>query len=315
MPPFGSVVGREYEADTVAGYLFGFNGKENDEESGTQDYGMRIYNPSLGRFLSVDPLTRSYAMLTPYQFASNTPLAAIDLDGLEAFILVETTIRTSRGNKITSSAYYKEVYKDYRANKDDPNSDFTCLILKNVGDISQLSQPDLSKIAERNKRQIQFVNTTANSLRKAMAATQQFCATNVGVQQNSINIGFSNTVTFDYKDGQTEKSVKSKFESSESTLTEIDNMAAILVNNPNAKIDIMGMASKTGILDNNKIAKNRAEAGKAYLMSYIKENYKGATIDESRINISSDLSNKTSSQKNKAAKDKSNQGIKFTVRT
>jgi hypothetical protein len=33
--------------------------------------------------LSVDPLTKSYPMLTPYQFAGNMPIAFIDLDGLE----------------------------------------------------------------------------------------------------------------------------------------------------------------------------------------------------------------------------------------
>jgi RHS repeat-associated protein len=47
------------------------------------DYGFRIYDPRLGRFLSVDPLTKSYPMLTPYQFASNRPIDGIDLDGLE----------------------------------------------------------------------------------------------------------------------------------------------------------------------------------------------------------------------------------------
>ena len=46
---------------------------------------IRIYNPSIGKFLSVDPLTKSYPMLTPYQFASNTPIQAIDVDGLEAY--------------------------------------------------------------------------------------------------------------------------------------------------------------------------------------------------------------------------------------
>lgn len=52
--------------------------------SGNQyDYGFRIYNPRLGRFLSVDPLTKSFPMLTPYQFASNRPIDGIDLDGLE----------------------------------------------------------------------------------------------------------------------------------------------------------------------------------------------------------------------------------------
>ncbi len=72
-----------------AGYKFGFNGKENDREEWgqqlVQDYGFRLYNPAIGKFLSVDQLTRSYPMLTPYQFASNTPIMAIDLDGLEAY--------------------------------------------------------------------------------------------------------------------------------------------------------------------------------------------------------------------------------------
>lgn len=45
---------------------------------------MRIYDPRLGRFLSVDPIAKNFSMLTPYQFAANTPIRAIDLDGLEA---------------------------------------------------------------------------------------------------------------------------------------------------------------------------------------------------------------------------------------
>ncbi len=76
--------GRSYTAGDECGYRFGFNGKETDNESGLQDYGMRIYNPGLVKFLSVDPMTKKYPMLTPYQFASNTPIQAIDLDGAEA---------------------------------------------------------------------------------------------------------------------------------------------------------------------------------------------------------------------------------------
>lgn len=76
--------GRTYNG---ANYRYGFNGKENDNEvKGTgdqQDYGMRIYNPRLGRFLSVDLITAKYPELTPYQFASNDPISNIDLDGLE----------------------------------------------------------------------------------------------------------------------------------------------------------------------------------------------------------------------------------------
>ena len=54
--------GRRYSAGSQ--YRYGFNGKENDNEvkgeGNQQDYGMRIYDPRLGRFLSVDPLARDY---------------------------------------------------------------------------------------------------------------------------------------------------------------------------------------------------------------------------------------------------------------
>jgi RHS repeat-associated protein len=86
--PFGmSMPGRKYSAGY--GYRYGFNGKENDNEvkgeGNQQDYGMRISDPRLGRFLSVDPIAALYPMLTPYQFASNRPIDGIDLDGKEFF--------------------------------------------------------------------------------------------------------------------------------------------------------------------------------------------------------------------------------------
>ena len=81
--------GRSYSSGSL--YRYGFNGKENDNEvKGTgnqQDYGMRVYDPRLGKFLSIDPLTKAYPELTPYQFASNTPIQAIDLDGLEKYVV------------------------------------------------------------------------------------------------------------------------------------------------------------------------------------------------------------------------------------
>ena len=79
--PYGmSMPGR---SDIVEDYRFDFNGMETDGEWGIQDYGERMYNGRVGRFLSVDPLAAEYAHLTPYQFASNMPLTFIDLDGLE----------------------------------------------------------------------------------------------------------------------------------------------------------------------------------------------------------------------------------------
>jgi RHS repeat-associated protein len=76
--------GRSFNAGN---YRYGFNGKENDNEvqgeGNQQDYGMRIYDTRVGRFLSVDPIASDYSELTPYQFGSNRPVDGIDQDGLE----------------------------------------------------------------------------------------------------------------------------------------------------------------------------------------------------------------------------------------
>ncbi|MBL7801494.1 MAG: RHS repeat-associated core domain-containing protein [Chitinophagales bacterium] len=88
--PFGMLMpGRSYSSTA---YKYGFNGKEKDDEvSGTgctYDYGFRIYDSRLARFKSVDPLTKSYPWYTPYQFAGNMPIGAIDLDGLEEKVVI-----------------------------------------------------------------------------------------------------------------------------------------------------------------------------------------------------------------------------------
>jgi len=81
---------RSYNATTAANYRYGFNGKEQDPEvkgAGDQyDYGMRMYDPRVGRFLSTDPLTKQYPWYTPYQFSGNTSIAGKDRDGEETMI-------------------------------------------------------------------------------------------------------------------------------------------------------------------------------------------------------------------------------------
>ncbi len=56
--------GRGFNASAMD---YGFNGKMKDNSFGSTnyDYGFRIYSPKIGKFLSVDPLTKSYPMLTP----------------------------------------------------------------------------------------------------------------------------------------------------------------------------------------------------------------------------------------------------------
>ena len=101
--------GRHWPGD-LAGYRFGFNGKENDNEvhgaTGTfQDYGMRAYDTRVGRFFSVDPIAAEYPWYTPYQFAGNTPIMAVDLDGKEPDVIVGEKFEVRDGPTVYT--YYK----------------------------------------------------------------------------------------------------------------------------------------------------------------------------------------------------------------
>ena len=95
---------RSYTAGSQ--FRYGFNGKENDNDvKGTgnqQDYGMRIYDPRIGKFLSVDPLTADYPSWSPYPFAMNRPIDGIDLDGCEWQPVNATGENVAVGSKETS---------------------------------------------------------------------------------------------------------------------------------------------------------------------------------------------------------------------
>lgn len=74
-------------------YRYTFNGMEKDDEvkgaGNSYDFGARMYDSRLGRFLSIDQLASSYPWYTPYQFAGNMPIAAIDMDGKEEFVVIK----------------------------------------------------------------------------------------------------------------------------------------------------------------------------------------------------------------------------------
>jgi len=68
-------------------YRYGFQGQEKDDEikgeGNSLNYTFRMHDPRIGRFFAVDPLSREYAHLSPYQFSSNSPIALIEIEGCE----------------------------------------------------------------------------------------------------------------------------------------------------------------------------------------------------------------------------------------
>ncbi|MBL0095414.1 MAG: hypothetical protein IPP46_02170 [Bacteroidetes bacterium] len=80
------------------GYRFGFNGKEKDDEvkgvGNSLDFGARIYDSRLGRWLSVDPLHKKYPNISPYVFCANNPIIYIDKDGRDYELIVNSKDKT-----------------------------------------------------------------------------------------------------------------------------------------------------------------------------------------------------------------------------
>lgn len=51
------------------------------------DYGVRFYDPVIGRFTTVDPSAESYHAITPYGYVNNNPVNSIDPDGRDLIVL------------------------------------------------------------------------------------------------------------------------------------------------------------------------------------------------------------------------------------
>ena len=83
---FGSLLpGRNYSSGS---YRFGFNGQERDDEilgsSGSSyAFEFRLHDSRVGRFWSVDPVIVDFPFYSPYQFAGNSPVLSMDIEGLQ----------------------------------------------------------------------------------------------------------------------------------------------------------------------------------------------------------------------------------------
>jgi RHS repeat-associated protein len=80
--PFGmAIVGRSYSSSNQ--YRYGFNGKEHEYDiaSGDYDFGARVYDSRLGRWLSLEPLLPLLPGSSPYTYSVNNPLFYREPDG------------------------------------------------------------------------------------------------------------------------------------------------------------------------------------------------------------------------------------------
>ena len=93
---FGKLVGSgstyTFTIGQTGTYRYGYNGMEMDNEikgfGNSEDFGARMYDPRIGKFLSLDPLAKKYSGVSPFSYCLNSPIKLIDPDGKEPYDVI-----------------------------------------------------------------------------------------------------------------------------------------------------------------------------------------------------------------------------------
>ena len=83
--PVARVTYKAFGAPTTPAELvspFSLTGRPYERDTGLVSFRFRDYDPALGRFLQPDPLQLLLAWQSPYVYAGNNPISAVDLYGL-----------------------------------------------------------------------------------------------------------------------------------------------------------------------------------------------------------------------------------------
>ena len=103
--PFGSrhTFGTIYAQTTNR---FKFNGKEEQTTGNLQylDYGARMYDNKIGRWLTQDPLAEKYYSQSPYNYCVNNPVMFVDPDGEDVRVTIQGNTVSVEANIILYQA-------------------------------------------------------------------------------------------------------------------------------------------------------------------------------------------------------------------
>ena len=100
---------------------YSFQGQEHDNEvkgeGNSYDFGARMYDSRIARWLIVDPLSSKYPSESCYSFTANSPMFLMERDGKDYILVVDHNSKT-----ITVKATYNVVKGDQRSLDDAKNA-------------------------------------------------------------------------------------------------------------------------------------------------------------------------------------------------
>ena len=100
-----------------------YNGKELDRKGVLDwyDYGARLYDPLLGRFVTIDPLAENSYFVNPYTYCLNNPFNRVDPSGLSSHYNWDSQrYEDERGNEVSWESVQQEYGITENPSNDDP---------------------------------------------------------------------------------------------------------------------------------------------------------------------------------------------------
>ena len=163
--PFGMTMpGRKF-TQANSSYRYGFNGKEKSSEitSDDYDYGARIYDSRLGRWLSLDPLMEKYPSLSPYNYTANNPIWFLDPDGKKIFVYYKVT-NSDGSTKMLSAQYKGGKLVDKKGNEVVTTDPFANAIVSTLNNISKTKHGN-TVVTEilNSKTEVKFTNEVGDA--------------------------------------------------------------------------------------------------------------------------------------------------------
>jgi RHS repeat-associated protein len=161
--PFGSsMAGRKYNDDS---YRYGFNGMEKDDEmkgnGNSYDFGARLYDSRIGKWLAVDPLAAEYPNLSPYNFVANTPIQAIDPDGR---LIIFVNGRREGANPWRGRDYYGDHSGIYKKGENETLTKYWQTDKNSIGNAVNMAWHFENRIGDEN---VCFTSGSAGPMSKA----------------------------------------------------------------------------------------------------------------------------------------------------